>query len=218
MLVPAMNIEEIRKELNKDVPVLNRKMVYVAHKLLKTIKPARDKIITRVSDYFSGNKNKWLYRLSISQKKQEYFLLIYYYNAKGISAFSKVNNTDYLLHFTSHFFDRYNERCHLGLKDKIEIMKVYLSENGIYTFHERRQIANGIFKIYSLTQKGIILGTLDKNRKVYHFNTFIPLSLLNNKQMGVVSESIKEIIARLTNGTLLIGNQTQITGRRGGKD
>jgi hypothetical protein len=216
MLVPAMNIEEIRKELNKDFPVLNRKMVYVAHKLLKTIKPARDKIITRVSDYFSGNKNKWLYRLSISQKKQECFLLIYYYNAKGISAFSKINNTDYLLHFTSHFFDRYNERCHLGLKDKIEIMKVYLSENGIYTFHERQQIANGIFKIYSLTQKGIILGTLDKNLKVYHFNTFIPLNLLSKKKFRVVSESIQEIITQLTNGTIQVGKQMPVMGRMTG--
>lgn len=38
MLVPLMTIEEIRREINKDFPIVFRKMGYVAQKLKKKIR------------------------------------------------------------------------------------------------------------------------------------------------------------------------------------
>jgi hypothetical protein len=199
MLVPAMNIEEIRKDLNKDYAILFRKAGYVAQKLLKVIKPAKDKVITRVFDYYSGSKNKWLYKLSISQTKQQAFLLAYYTGPKGLSAFSKLGTTDYLLQYTAHFFERYNERTALGLSDKTEIMRAYINDAETFSFHKRAQLKKGIFKIYGITQKGLILGTLDENLKVYHLNTFIPFALLNHRQSDLIFKGIKEVIAKIEN-------------------
>jgi len=49
MLVPLMTIEEIRREINKDFPIVFRKMGYVAQKLKKKF--------VQFFDYYSKYKN-----------------------------------------------------------------------------------------------------------------------------------------------------------------
>ena len=53
MLVPSMTDEEIRKEIEKDFPILYRKSLYVAAEIKKQNMPLQKKRIIKTFDYVS---------------------------------------------------------------------------------------------------------------------------------------------------------------------
>ncbi len=188
MLVPSMNIQEIRKEIDKDYPVVFRKAGYMAHKIYRLFLPKKDKMVSRDFDYTSHNKNNWLYRVYIKNKKEFLQLMVYYYNAKGLCVYQVHPNSDHLLHYTSHFFHRYNERRRLNLIKPTDIIKAFMNDNNEYLIHKRKNIRPGVNKVFCLTDTGIILGTQDANEKVYHFNTFIPYTQLYKRQLSIIKK------------------------------
>jgi hypothetical protein len=194
MLVPAMTINEIRRDIDKDYPSVKSKASYMAHKVARIFGPGKDKNVVRFFEYCSFNKNKWIYKIQIHKKQEHFLLFTYYYNNKGLNAFSLLEPFDYLLHFTGHFFARYNQRLQLNLVQPNDIIRAYMEENSSYTFYKRKIISKGIVKIFCLTEKGIILGTQDDNTKVYHMNTFIPYFMLSNRKIKTIEEMMDCVI------------------------
>ena len=155
MIVPSMTLEEIRKEIEKDYPILIRKMTYVAQDLEKTEQSRQEKGFERFYDYCSKYKNQWIYRLHITKKVSECAAMLVYHSGKGHAAITASAEMSIIYH-TGHFFERYNERCKLGLKTINDIIRAYMSENNIYDFQRIEEIEQGIFKIFCLIQSGII--------------------------------------------------------------
>jgi hypothetical protein len=59
MIIPTMTLEEIRKEISKDFPILDRKVNYVVHDLLKKLSNyEKTKGYVQFFDYCS----KWIFR------------------------------------------------------------------------------------------------------------------------------------------------------------
>ncbi len=194
MLIPTMTLHEIRKDLDKDYPSVKNKAAHMAHKVARVFGPGKDKSVIRFFEYCSFNKNKWIYKVQINKKQEQFQLFTYYYNNKGLNAFSLLEQFDYLLHFTGHFFQRYNQRLRLNLVQPNDVIRAYMEENVSYTFYKRKVISKGITKIFCLTERGIILGTQDDNTKVYHMNTFIPYFMLGNKKIKVIEEMLNCLI------------------------
>lgn len=193
MLVPAMNMDEIRKEVYKDFPCIYRKAGYVASKVLKNFGPIKDKVIYKAFDYCSPSKNKWIYSLKLSKSQTVIFLLAYFYNQSGLHAYGVFGDSDYLLHFDKHFFERYNERENLGLPLKHDVMQTFVKENFVYSFHKYGE-ENGVSKMFYLTEKGMILGDRDDSKKVINARTYLPYRLLTQKKVSLACKGIKEML------------------------
>src|ERR1043165_7166493 len=122
MIVPAMSLQEVRKEIAKDFPILYRKAQYVFGKLEKQHRPLGNKFIEEVFDYYSKYKNHWLYKFSISKAESIVQFMVYFESKRGLSAVLMMHDSETLVYMTAHFFNRYNERLHLNLVKPYDIL------------------------------------------------------------------------------------------------
>ena len=183
MLVPAMNLVEVKKEIEKDSPILFRKIGYVAQKIDRHLK--KNKKITEFSEvyeYYSKYKNYWLYKLYLKDKVLKYEAMIVYNDERGHSAIAVVDQ-NHLVYHTSHFFMRYNERLNLGLNNFKDIIKEFMKENEIYRFQQLEEVEPGIHKMFCILPSGVILGTFYKGLNIVKANTFISNDMLRNDQI-----------------------------------
>lgn len=183
MLVPSMTLEEICKEIDKDYPILFRKTSYVMHKLERALsKSEKEKGFVHFYDYCSKYQNHWIYRVCITKKESLVSCLLLYHNGRGHIAIGATPDKN-IFYYTGHFFERYNERCKLGLKSLDDIYHAYL--NAIYRFHfqDIEEVAPGIFKTFCVIESGIILGMHNRRLKLFKANTFISNNMLRKDQL-----------------------------------
>jgi hypothetical protein len=182
MLVPSMTMEEIRREIEKDYPILDRKINHVIHSIKKKLNNYTLKQgFVDFFDYLSKYKNQWLYKLYISQKKVHHSPVIFLNGDKRRAVIAILNNSKLLYH-TDHFFERFNERKKLGLKSFKDIVKAYLAETDVLKFEELKEVSPGIFKIFCVIPSGVILGMYNKNANIIKANTFLTSDMLSKNQ------------------------------------
>jgi hypothetical protein len=182
MIVPSMTLEEIRKEIDKEFPILYRKVGYVIHDLKKQLhKKQLDEGFTKCFDYTSKFKNQWIYRIHLHKKEVEKAAMVLFFDGKGICGIAIA--ADYsLIYHTGHFFRRYNERLNLNLVHTKDIMVAYMKENMVYAFKAYKQAAPGIYLVFGQVESGTVLGTLNEKLRIVKVNTFLPNDMLNNRQ------------------------------------
>ncbi len=192
MIVPSMTLEEIRKEIEKDYPILHRKATYVAHDLIRELSKAqKEKAGIYFFDYYSKYKNHWIYKIEITKKQTFYTYVLLYHNGRGYMALfvamkyeKEIDPERMIIIFhTGHFFDRYNERLKLGLKTIREIIPIYMNENNKYDIKELEEIEPGVVTMFCLIESGAVLGTYNRHLKLIKANTFLPLDMLSRNQL-----------------------------------
>ncbi len=182
MVLPTMTLEEIRKEIDKEYPILNRKMNYVMVDLQKKLgKAVKKQDYTLFFDYVSKFKNNWIYKIYISRKKSNYVPMLLYHNGKGHAGIG-VTFEKKIIYHTGHFFERYNERGKLGLNSLNDIIKAYMAENTFIQFQELEEIGPGIFTIFGNIPSGIVLGMFNKPLQLVKANTFLTNEMLTPNQ------------------------------------
>lgn len=184
MLVPSMTLEEMRKDLEKDFPIVCRKGQYVYEKLLKQLAPRRDEEYYRTFDYYSKHKNTWIFSLIVSKKKPSVHAMVYFYGKRGLTGIRKSVSDGSMAYYTAHFFKRYNERLNLGFVFPEDIIRAYLKENPVYNTNLLEEFKPGLYKIFSSTKSGILLGTYDKHIQFLKINTFISRDMLKGDQVA----------------------------------
>ena len=188
MLVPNMTLEEIRKEIEKDYPILYRKLGYMEHDLRKRLfKKQIDDGYTKFFDYSSKLKNEWICRIHFHKKETYNALLLYFFDGKGVCGIALTENW-VLVYHTGHFFKRYNERRNLNLVHMKDIIRVYMDENIVYTFSLYKEVSPGVFLIFGKIDSGTIFGTLYEKSKFVKVNTFLPNDMLNDRQKALLSK------------------------------
>ncbi len=194
MIVPSMNFEEIRKELQKELPIMLRKAGYVADDLAKALKPKRDEQYVRYFDYLSKYKNKWIYRVLVTKKRNYFSVLLYDYDYKGLRGLTMMGESldDYIFMFTSHFFKRYNERRKLNLIKPNDILKAFMEDNLTFEVLPLEDIAPNMESIFCITNTGTILGTADTKLKLYRMNTFLTNDMLHKDQTKIAAQLMEE--------------------------
>ncbi len=193
MLVPSMTLQEIRKEFEKDYPILRRKIQYVTHDLTKKLnRYTKSQGFINIYDYYSKNKNHWLYRLNISDKDKKQSVMMLYHNGKGNVAISILGNLQMVYH-TGHFFERYNERNNLGLSTFKDIVKAYMNETFVIDFKTLDEIAPGIFKVFCIIPSGVALGMFNEKINMVKTNTFLTNSMLSQNQLKLKEELKNEL-------------------------
>ncbi|MEI6853085.1 MAG: hypothetical protein WCL06_09590 [Bacteroidota bacterium] len=193
MLVPHMTMEEIIREVNKDYPILKRKMVYhsqeIRQKICRHILP-RD--FEMFFDYTSKYKNHWLYKINCSKKESEYIAILIYHNGRGHVGI-EVGDDGSIIYHTGHFFLRYNERLNLGLCAFNDIVKAFMKENFAYQFQTIDCIAPGVHTFFGRIQTGVIMGTVYKRLHFAKINTFLPTAVLSPNQQAHLEHLRREM-------------------------
>jgi len=185
MLVPAMTLEEIRREVEKDFPIVHRKSSYVSNKMKRIFRDSlRQGNVVRFFDYVSKQKNKWIYKIELSNKPALITFMAYYYGAKGLNAVMMISDNN-MLYFSAHFFNRYNERRKLNLAMPHDIIRSFMSDNLQFSFKKLEEISAGVYTFFGVTDSGVALGTYYQNANLYKMNTFITSDMLTGNQVAM---------------------------------
>jgi hypothetical protein len=182
MLVPKMNLAEIRKEIDKDFEIVVRKSLFVLKDLKKEHAPLRQKRIIEVYDYFSKFKNNWIFKWDVDKKVTLPVYLVWYIGDRGLTAIQAFPNHPGLFYYTSHYFKRYNERLNLEINDPKKLLHVFMENHLAYSFQYLEEIAPGVWKFFAYTKNGVALGTYIQAQDCYKMNTFITHDMLKGDQ------------------------------------
>lgn len=185
MLVPAMNLAEIRKEIAKDFEIVERKSLYVMKDLKRQHAPLRDKRIIKVYDYHSKFKNNWIFKLDVDKRASISVYLVWYIGNRGLTAIQTFTKTNCLFYYTSHYFKRYNERLNLGINDPKKLLHTFMHNHLAYKFEFLEEIAPGVLKFFAYTKNGVALGTYIHSQNYYKMNTFITHDMLKGNQLEI---------------------------------
>lgn len=190
-----MTLEEIRKEIEKDYPILFRKLTYMSDDLRKKLSKHQLKIgYEKFVEYRSKYKNQWITRLRVYKPYEDSACMLVYHNGKGHVGIL-VSEEKYLVYHTGHFFSRFNERNNLGLVSFHDIICRYLIESDTIDIKELEEVAPGIFTIFSVIPTGVVMGTIHKPLRLVKANTFISHEMLNHRQTemkNLVKETLKK--------------------------
>ncbi len=193
MLVPSMTLEEIRREVEKDYPILLRKTSYVLIKIAKRLSIAqKEKGFVQFFEFCSKYRNHWIYRTIITKKQSFVSSLLLYHNGRGHVAIAVTQHRD-IIYYTAHFFKRYNERRKLNLKTNDEIYHTFLNENIFFKFEKLQEVEPGIFKIFCVIDSGIVLGMYNSHLHIVKANTFISHDMLRKDQLALKRKLINEL-------------------------
>jgi len=188
MLLPSMTVEEIRKEFEKDYEIFVRKIGYVAIDLEKRLSNYEKKQgYQYFFNYLSKYKNKWICKIFLKKIDYSYTSMLIYHNGKGHVALT-ILHTGNIVYHTGHFFERYNERCNLGINNFDDIVKHYMVNIGGYRFEKLNEISPGIYKMFCTIPTGIALGMYNSKHNLIKANTFIPNNMLNQNQADFKAE------------------------------
>jgi len=183
MLVPSMSLEEIRREIHKDIIIVYRKVRYTVLDLKKANKPLGNRRIVRLLPYRSTQKNTWLIKIEIDKQGTMLSFLVYYYTNNGLAAIEVFFNSAMMMYFTTHFFKRYNERLKLNCKTPEELLHTFMNNHYSYRVQKLEQLDAGVHKIFAVTEKGVGLGTQLTDRNFIKMNTFITNDMLLGTQV-----------------------------------
>jgi len=185
MLVPSMTLAEIKKEIEKDYPIVLSKSGYLLADLKReSIKKKTDTIV-RFYDYYSKFKNNWIIKVKTLKKGGHTGYIAYYYGDHGLVAAIYLADKNRIAYHTAHFFKRFNERLHLTLTTPNDIMRAYLDENESWMVQFLEYFGPGLRKMFITTHHGYALGTFDENQGFYKLNTFITRDMLRGSQIDM---------------------------------
>jgi hypothetical protein len=195
MIIPGMSLEEIRREIEKDYPILLRKMGYVANELEKKFsKDERKQGHVHFFDYTSKYNNHWIYKVQVFKKFSRYGAMMLYHNGRGYAGIVSTPDLNITYH-TGHFFERYNERRKLGLNTIREIVCAFIEEVDVFKFQEMEEIDEGIYKIFGTITSGIVLGMFNKPLGLVKANTFVANETLTLNQKELI-EQLKQTLEK----------------------
>jgi len=200
MLVPSMTLEEIKKEIAKDFPIVFRKSEYLAQDLKRSLKHTHFEKEVRFYDYLSKYKNNWIIRIEEQKKGSMVTFITWYYNEAGLTAIIPVENNDYLSFFTAGFFKSFNERMQLNLTLPNDIIRAYADENLINGDVKLGYCAKGIYKFYCSTPHGYVLGTCNEYEKFYKLHAFMTHEMLKGRE-GELEKVMNEEVERFVEKT-----------------
>ena len=200
-----MSRDEIIKELKSDYEIVLRKIGYVFDKENKIVLRNKKYPIIKTYRYKSPvKKNTWVFGFQW-YGKNNYMVMVfnYHYTNKGlmIANFTVDSNKDFstlndgIVFYSSHFFERYNERGNIGLESTIERAEKWFLDNMVISFsygNEKEEDSSVCDITGTDSSGGMLLGTSLRD-KIIIWNTYISNDMLKGDQVKI-SKSQKEFL------------------------
>lgn len=195
MILHTMNDTEVYNEIISDYENVLRKVKHLfpivqrryRKKLSHTFIPF---------EYDSPKKNKWLLFLSVFTLENVSFVPVVYSLDGGFNTWMYSNNhydcgnKGKIIHYTSHFFDRYNERF-LGLDDIVGRKKILIE----FFRNNSMGISNNFRnnEIFTKIEDGISLGDMSQydSFDMCHYRTYIEEDMLFEEQCDTYDKTFE---------------------------
>ncbi len=181
MILPTMTREELAKEILKDYESVLRKTIHLEKKLRKSSRKTKMQCLQQIFDYRSKRLNNWVVVVNVFKKKSSFNLGVHFADNEGYHAYVVSGDQKALIHYSSHFLQRYNERSvkKEGIK-KVDLIKRYMSTN---TFAYLKALQHDSYKhrFFARTGEGVSLGYMEylKSTNVCHCKTFIANDMIH---------------------------------------
>ena len=195
-----MNSEEIANEIIKDYEIVMRKAKYLTKSLRRAAIKSRDKHLHRISDYKSKQKNDWLIDMDYNMGDPLILVAVYFLNEGRLNAMVVQSDKKTLIHYSSHFLERFNERF---LKQdnisKLDLLKHFLPQNNVATYDIDiiPDVGNYKNRVFGRFKDGIGLGVFEqlRNSKMMFLKTYISPEMIKEnqkKEYESITEAYKE--------------------------
>lgn len=189
MIVSSMNSCELVKEIMLDIPVVDRKAMYLSEECRRTAVKSKDRSYFHIFEYKSKRQNNWLIVINYFKCLATITTFVYYLNEQGINVIY-ISDNGRFYRFTPHFLTRYNERF---LKQensfRLDLLKRFISVNkaGIVEVDVKHHF---IFCRFTEGIGLINMETIDCQKSIFHLRTFISNPMVYENQQ----QSVKSII------------------------
>jgi hypothetical protein len=199
MLVPSMTLQEIRKALVTDYEKeLNGKLKAIEISSNgKWIRNGR-KDFTETIMFTTKSKNNW--RITIEYNKGNLTTIPYLVSSddSGITAshFLFGFGSDMLMHFNTHFFQRYRERGKINIEKPQDLVKHFFRKNTVM-LPCYFPMPDGTQQLFCPLTGGIGLGRVYEEGEIHEFKTFVDDSLLREDQKQQIREIWRETTEQL---------------------
>lgn len=191
MIVSNMTIDEIYREIDKNLSFIAGKIDNLKRKLLRlTIKSKKPESIFLFTK--DKNNNEWFIYLNVTKKYIRISKGVLYLDVNNKFNIIDISSTGNLTNFTSHFIERYNERfLHQEKLTKREIFKLFILNNPAKIIK--------IDENACVMTDGVGLGELHRRVGYYYFNckTFVNNNMLFENQDNYKNEGKKYMEEKL---------------------
>ena len=199
MLVETMNALEVHRELITDLEYVQRKGKIESEILRKAMLRKKQQLETCAITYKTPRRNDWNLILQIRPDFIKVAFYIKGWDRRGLVAYSiqfadlgTPQEDKYIVKYSAHFFQRYNERMLLGFSDSGKVIKHFFKRNFDYEVGQSELLEDGTMLVHFVFKEGIGIGWKDVDRKTLHFKTFIANSTLTRKQQSLVANQKHE--------------------------
>lgn len=187
MIVPAMNSEELTKEIFTDLESVTVKAFYLAQGMRREAIKSKSKYVQRIFEFKSRRHNHWLIIIDYYVKQPFSTVVVYYLDYYGLNGIMVDGNNQTLTHFTSHFLDRYNERFLMQPNIlKLDLLKRFVTANSLEVIRVVPDSNMNGNRIFGRFKEGIGLGFKEEYREmqkeIFHFKTFISTDMIFESQ------------------------------------
>jgi hypothetical protein len=195
MLVPKMNIDEIYNEIIKNYNFIVNKTLNIKSKLERIATKSK----TSVSKFIftkDKNNNDWFIFLNVTKKYYGIiFGVLYLDDNNKFNVITICKNKSFLCHYTSHFFDRYNERHLKQNLSKKQILEAFIINNPSIAININNDNPINVFNT------GIGLGLFQNNTNT-NFSIFYNKTFVSNDMLFDNQNEISEIGKKLSKDNL----------------
>ncbi len=185
MIVPSMNSQELANEILNDYKIVIRKAKYLTEELRREAIKSRNKHLKRIFDYKSKQKNDWLIDVDYNMGDPLILVAVHFLNEGRLNAVLVLSDGNTLVHYSSHFLERYNERF---LKEnnfpKLELLKRFLPQNNVTTFDITTYLSDSKDTVFARFKDGVGLGVFEhlRNNKIVFLKTYISPEMIKEFQ------------------------------------
>ena len=197
MIVLSMKPEEIYQEVMRDFVSIKRKAHTEALILHQERQRKKLPNLFRIISYKTPHHNQWQIILSAEALGIKKGFYLKSRDSRGLAVymiqfvnFGTHEEEKYVMKYNQHFFDRYNERMGLDLKDTSKVISRFFKYNLESELGESEILDNGICAVHFVFPEGIGIAWKDVARKTIHIKTFIPNEMMGKKLLGL-AEHIK---------------------------
>jgi hypothetical protein len=202
MIVPSMNLFEIRNALIKDyereimLKCKNLKLIYKG----KWERNGR-KDFTETVPYVSTTKNKWYLIVTCKEGRISFNPYVISYDHVGIIALNFLFGfqTHKVMYFNTHFFKRYRERLQLNIEKPEDLVKYFFRKNAVM-LPSYYPMEDGTSQLFCWLGNGVGLGKhfQDAKGEIHQFKTFVDNSLLREDQKEQIVQIWQDTLDWLT--------------------
>ena len=192
MLVLSMTIEEIYREIMRDLDTVKRRSDAEAIILQKQMLRKKLEKEVRTLCFKTQYRNEWQLVFHIDCKGIKKAFYVHTRDSRGMVAYTiefldMVDGTmeKYLVKYNSHFFQRYNERMQLGFPDQAKTIKYFFKKNLEYKKGATELIADKLRQVHFVYENGIGIGWQDDAAKAITMKTFVSNDILTNRQRNL---------------------------------